>query len=91
VSPDLEALALSAADACPPYDWPAIIEEIDHAGLCMAALARACRCSEPSIAALRRGRTQEPRDLLARRILAVRECVLTVPHETYSSTENETV
>jgi transcriptional regulator with XRE-family HTH domain len=86
---DLESFARRAAETCHAFDWPGVIEEIEAAGLSMAGLARACGSSEPAIAAIRHGRTQEPRDLLARRILAARECLLTVPHETYFFTVSD--
>jgi hypothetical protein len=83
---DKELRAAQAALGCAPLDWPAIIDEIAARGLTMAELARAVGSSEAAIAALGRGRTQEPRDLLARRVLAVRDWLRSVSREPYFST-----
>jgi transcriptional regulator with XRE-family HTH domain len=82
---EIELGAARAALSCDAVDWPAVVDEIDSLGLTMAELARAVGVSEQAIAAIRCGRTQEPRDRSARRILAVRDWLCSVPREPYFS------
>jgi hypothetical protein len=85
-----ELHAAQAALVCAPFDWPAIIDEIAALGLTMAELARAVGTSWSALAALRSGRNAEPRDLLARRLLRVLDCLRgEVPHESHFYTESQ--
>jgi ribosome-binding protein aMBF1 (putative translation factor) len=81
---EIETRAAEAASVSAPIDWPAILNEIDARGLRASELARAVGTSWSALAALRSGRNAEPRDLLARRLLRVLDCLRgEVPHETY--------